>query len=125
MIAKPRFYILWIAIPLLTTLNQACMKLLAGQVKTLSFGKDWLNAAIHTPYAYGILFCEATSFVLWLQVLAHSSISKSAPINAIAYIFILLMSWGMFHEQLPLIDLLGSVLILSGIYLISTGSQEN
>ena len=116
-------YSLWIAIPILTTLTQACLKMLASEMSAVDFGWPWLLEAIQTRWALGILASETLAFTLWLRVLSHTSISKAIPITAIAYCLILLTSWTVFRESVMLLQIVGSVLILSGVWLISTTTQ--
>ncbi len=115
--------LLWGAIPALTTLNQAFIKLLAERMKDVPFGWAWLTQAIQTPWIIGIGVCESVSFVLWLTILADTSISKATPITAIAYVLILLMSWTVFHEPVVSLQLIGSAFILAGVWLIGTTSK--
>jgi drug/metabolite transporter (DMT)-like permease len=121
--AKPPTYLLWLAIPLLNTLNQACIKLLAGSLAATPFGLSWLQEVLHQPWAFGILACEVTSFVLWMRILSTTSISKASPISALGYISILVMSWTYFHEDIKALQLVGSSLVLLGVWLISSATS--
>lgn len=118
-------YSLWVAIPVLTTLNQACIKLLAERTKAVPFGWSWLVHALQVPWMAGILLCEVMSFALWLTILADTGISKAAPITAIAYLLILLMSWTAFHETIMPLQVAGSILILIGVWLIGVASTQS
>jgi drug/metabolite transporter (DMT)-like permease len=62
------------------------------------------------------------SFILWLKLLADTTISRAAPITAVAYFLILLMSWTVFREPIVPFQIVGSVLILAGVWLIATAS---
>lgn len=115
---------LWIIIPVLTTLNQAFLKLLAARMQDKPFGWEWLAQAIQSPWMAGILVCEVMSFVLWLTILADTGISKATPITALAYISILGMSWTVFKEPVMPLQIIGSALILTGVWLISTASSN-
>jgi multidrug transporter EmrE-like cation transporter len=76
--------------------------------------------ATHSPWAVVVLMSEVLSFVLWLNVLTHVPLSKAFPITAVAYIAIELMSWTLFQEPVMPLQLIGSALILAGVWL--TGS---
>ena len=117
-------YLLWTGIPILTVLNQACMKLLSAQMQAIPFGWDWLVRAVQNPCMLGILLCEVASFVLWLTILSDMGISKATPISAIVYILILAMGWTVFHEPVMPLQIAGSFLILAGVFLISTASTH-
>lgn len=115
---------LWLAIPLLQTLNQACIKLLALHMDEHSFDWAWLKLALQTPYAWLILVCETVTFVLWMTVLADTAISKATPITSITYVMILTVSWTWFKEPLLPLQIIGSLLIIGGGWLIATASPR-
>ena len=118
-------YMLWGAIPVLSAIYQACIKLLALHMHNMPFGWMWLVYAAHSPWAIGIILSESISFALWLTILSNTSISKAAPITAIAYFMILLMSWTVFKEPFMPLQIIGSVLILVGVWLIGTASATS
>ena len=117
-------YHLWLVIPALTTMNQSFIKMLALQMKDMPFGWDWLLQATQTWWIAGILLCEILSFVLWISILASTSISKATPITAIAYIMILAVSWTIFKEPVKPMQVVGSMLILAGVWLIGTAEPK-
>jgi multidrug transporter EmrE-like cation transporter len=67
---------------------------------------------------------ELLSFVLWLNVLTHVPLSKAFPITAVAYIAIELMSWTIFKEPVLPLQIIGSALILAGVWFINIASEE-
>ena len=89
-----------------------------------SFGFAWLLEVIKTPWAIGILICEVLSFALWLTILSDTDISKATPVTAISYFAILLMSWVLFNEPVQLLQIIGSALILSGVWLIGSAASK-
>ena len=111
---------LWV--PLLTMGNQACMKLLAATLGAEGFSVERLLAS---PYAYGILICEIASFLLWLRVLAQMSVARAVPISAVAYLLILGIGWLGFGEPFAMPQVVGSVFILLGVWLLATPSRES
>ena len=116
---------LWLAIPLLQTLNQACIKALALFMKQDSLGWGWLGSALQTPYALVILVCEVLTFVLWMTALSDTALSKATPITAITYCLILALSWTWFGEPVAPLQVVGSLLILGGVWLIACVKQES
>jgi drug/metabolite transporter (DMT)-like permease len=119
---KSSAYLLWIAIPILSMLTQISTKMLAAQLKAIDFGWEWLLQAIHIPWVLGILACEAIGFTLWLGILAHTTISKAIPITALSYVLVLLVSWMAFKEPILPLQVVGSILIIGGVWLIGTAS---
>jgi multidrug transporter EmrE-like cation transporter len=119
------FYSLWIGLPLLSALFQASAKILAAEMQHMPFSWSWLVQATHSPWAVVVLLSELLSFVRWLNVLTNVPLSKAFPITAVAYIAIELMSWTLFKETVMPLQLIGSVLILAGVWFISIASEES
>ena len=118
------FYSLWIGLPLLSAVFQASAKMLAAETRHTPFSWSWLVQATHSPWAVLVLLSELLSFVLWLNVLTHVPLSKAFPITAVAYIAIELMSWTLFKEPVMPLQIIGSALILAGVWFISLASEE-
>jgi multidrug transporter EmrE-like cation transporter len=118
------FYSLWIGLPLLSALFQASAKMLAAETRHTPFSWSWLVQATHSPWAVLVLLSELLSFVLWLNVLTNVPLSKAFPITAVAYIAIELMSWTIFKEPVMPLQIIGSALILAGVWFINIASEE-
>jgi drug/metabolite transporter (DMT)-like permease len=118
------FYSLWIGLPLLSALFQASTKMLAAEMLHTPFGWSWLVQATHSPWAVVVLLSDLLGFVLWLNVLTNVPLSKAFPITAVAYIAIELMSWTLFKEPVMPLQIIGSALILAGVWFISIASEE-
>lgn len=112
------FYSLWVGLPLLSALFQAGTKMLAAEMQHIPFSWKWIAHAMQSPWALIVLVSEILSFVLWLQVLSRVPLSKAFPITAVAYLAIELMSWTLFREPIRPLQVLGSVFILTGVWLI-------
>ncbi len=98
--------------------------MLAAEMQHTPFSWSWLVQATHSPWAVVVLMSELLSFVLWLNVLTNVPLSKAFPITAVAYIAIELMSWTIFKEPVLPLQIIGSALILAGVWLISIASEE-
>lgn len=116
-----KFLILcWIAVPLLTVANQACMKLLAGEMN-----ENFTSyALLETPWPIAILLCEITCFVLWLRVLSSMPVGRAVPLSAISYVLILALGWFGFGEPILPMQIVGGLLIMGGVYLLGTSSPS-
>ncbi len=115
---------LWIGIPVFSTLAQIFVKFAAehvGQIPTTGWGK--LVAAATSPWMLATITAEITCFFLWMHVLADFDLSKAFPISAISYVAVLAASWLWFQEPTNLLQIGGSILILSGVWMISTAGQ--
>ena len=98
--------------------------MLAGELRDVPFHWAWVAQAAKSGWAIVLLLSEVLSFLLWLGVLADMPLSKAFPITAVGYVAILLMSWTLFREPLVPLQIIGSALILTGVWLINSASRE-
>ena len=120
-----RLTLLWLAIPLLNTLYQVFIKLAAGDLKGLDFGIVWIQHAAVSPWMLAALVSEIASFVIWMQILAKQDLGKAFPLSGISYLLVLLTSWTIFKEPIMPLQIIGSALILAGVWLIGTASHTH
>jgi len=121
-VKKVTFYSLWVGLPLLSALFQASAKMLAAEMRDIPFSWNWLAQASNSPWTFVILLSEVVSFGLWLNILSNIPLSRAFPITAVAYISIPLMSWTLFKETVMPLQILGSALILAGVWFISSAA---
>ena len=115
-------HLFWLAIPLLNTLSQLFIKVAAEHVT--GSGAAWLHSAVTSPWMLATVAAEAACFLIWMRVLAELDLSRAFPLSAIGYVLILAASWLIFEESISLLQLVGSGLILAGVWLISTAAGE-
>lgn len=113
--------LLWLAIPLLNALSQIFIKLAAQQVS--GAGWTWLQQTVTSPWMIAAIVVEGLCFVIWMQVLTELELSKAFPLTAFSYILILAASWTFFGEPISPLQLIGSALILAGVWLISAAGN--
>lgn len=58
------------------------------------------------------------SFLLWIKVLTKNELSSSYPLVSLNYIIILIMSGILFKEELSFKKVIGTVLIVLGVWVI-------
>ncbi|MBA8881270.1 EamA family transporter [Phyllobacterium myrsinacearum] len=114
--------LVWFAIPVLNTLFQVFIKLAAEQMTGLGFDVAWLVHAVTSPWMLAAIAAEVVCFVFWLQALAQLDLSKAFPLTGISYVMILATSWLVFREDITALQIIGSTLILIGVWLIGTAS---
>jgi multidrug transporter EmrE-like cation transporter len=122
-LAITRQAILWGLIPLFITTSQFCLKMTALDMENMAFSLSWLENAASSMWIWAALLSEAVAFVIWMEILAIHDLSKAFPLSAISYILILCMGWFVFNEQILLLQLFGSGLILAGVWFIGTASN--
>ena len=62
--------------------------------------------------------CYGFSFIMWLFVLSKVKLSIAYPSLSFVYVLIVFGSWFFFNETVSLLQLIGVVLILLGIFFI-------
>ena len=112
----------WFAIPVLNTLFQIFIKLAADAVSGHASG--WLGS-LASPWFLAAIAVEIVCFLIWMQVLSELDLSKAFPLSALSYVLVLLSSWLYFREQIIVLQLIGSALILGGVWLIGTASGRS
>jgi len=71
------------------------------------------------PYVFlGFVFFGLSS-IFWLVVLSRIDLSFAYPMVSVAYVFVAIFSYLLFHESIPLIRWLGIITICFGVFLIS------
>ena len=80
--------------------------------------------AVRMPSVQILLVCEVASFVAWMTVLSEMPLSAAFPLSAVSYVLIIAASAVVFHEPVGLLQVLGSLAILTGVWLIGRGGRE-
>ena len=104
--------------------------LVTGQILwKLSFNKSPLviNSAgilrlIKDPLIWGGLILFGLATLLWFVVLSNLNLSVAYPLQSISYIIGILAAIIIFREKVVLIQWLGMLFILLGVYLVSRTS---
>jgi drug/metabolite transporter (DMT)-like permease len=88
---------------------------------TLSAGKlpSMLIAMGTNPFVVIGLIVYVGSTIFWLTALSRVDLSYAYPFASLSYIAMLLASWQIFHEDISILRLAGSFVILVGVILIS------
>ena len=114
----------YMGIPIFSALFQLFIKLTAAKMEAMDFGTTWLMTAAVTPWLWAALVCEVFNFILWLDVLSKHNLSKVFPLSATCYVLVVATSWFVFHEPILPLQLVGSTLILAGVWMIGTAGTQ-
>lgn len=60
-----------------------------------------------------------SSFLLWLVVLSREELSFAYPMVSFGYVFVVLVSWGVFKENVTLIRVAGLAAICLGVSMVA------
>lgn len=74
---------------------------------------------VTNPYVILGLGIYVMGTVFWLTALSRVDLSYAYPFASISYVIMLLASWQLFNENISLMRLAGSVVIILGVILIS------
>jgi multidrug transporter EmrE-like cation transporter len=113
----------WLAVPVLSTLYQFFVKLAAEHLHdegTLA----WLWQALSSHWILAAIAVEILAFFIWMTVLAELDLSRAFPLSGISYVLIIATGWFVFGEPVVALQLIGSGLILTGVWLIAGASVE-
>jgi drug/metabolite transporter (DMT)-like permease len=103
--------------------SQLCVKAglaRAGGVELTAghaFSSLWRFA--REPLLWAGVACTGVAAVVWFEVLSRLSLSVAYPFLALSYVLMLLATWLIAHEAMPLSRLLGALLICMGVILVS------
>ncbi|MFK0690103.1 transporter [Mesorhizobium sp. IMUNJ 23033] len=114
-------HFLWLGMPVLSTLSQLFIKLTSERLT--GSGWIWLENTLTSRWMIAVLGVEIALFFIWMRVLTELDLSKAYPLSAISYILILPTGWLVFSESISALQLVGSGMILGGVWLISTGDN--
>ncbi len=90
---------------------------------TLSVGgvPDLLLRLLFNPWVVGGLFLYACGTIFWLAGISRVDLSFAYPFASLSYIIMLLAAWQLFDEQITLPRIIGTVVIASGVLIVSRG----
>ncbi|MEZ2132752.1 MULTISPECIES: EamA family transporter [unclassified Sinorhizobium] len=111
----------WLAVPVLNTLFQFFIKHGAEQLDGAR--ADWLGHALASHWILAAIAVEIACFFIWMNVLAELDLSRAFPLSGISYVLIIATGWFIFGEPIVGIQVVGSGLILMGVWLIARASR--
>jgi drug/metabolite transporter (DMT)-like permease len=115
----------WLGIPILNTLYQIFTKQGTEQIDATLGWTAWATAAIGSPLIWAAIGVEILCFFLWIQVLSDLDLSEAFPLTGISYVLTVASGWFIFREPIAALQVVGSALILAGVYLIATGGKRS
>ena len=80
---------------------------------------DILLRLVTNPFILLGLGTYVVSTVIWLVALSRVDLSYAYPFVSLSYVLMLLASWLLLHENLSPIRLLGTFVIVMGVFLVS------
>ena len=111
----------WLAVPVLNTLYQFFIKHGAVQLRGTD-GAGWLWLALESHWILAAIIVEILCFFIWMNVLSELDLSRAFPLSGISYVLIIATGWFVFGEPIIALQVIGSGLILAGVWLIAGAS---
>lgn len=115
---------IWVALlsVFLGAIGQVILKVGADQLGELPFSfktltKDIIHIIKIPQIILGIILFSV-SFLLWIKVLTKNELSYSYPLVSLNYIIIMIMSVFLLGEEISLRKILGTVLIVLGVWVV-------
>ena len=109
---------MWLVMPLLGLGNQYLAVRTAHALEGVASGWSWMAAAIRSPFVQAWIGLEVVTFVVWMGVLTRLKLSAAFPMTALGYMLILGMGWTLFGEPMTPWQVIGSGVILLGVWLL-------
>ena len=104
---------------ILNTCGQFCAKMGASVPLCGSF-VGYLTQVATTPFLVLSMACYASSLLLWIMVLSKCEISVAASLFTGSYLLTVLMGIVIFKEPVSSMRVIGFLMIIGGIYLVSS-----
>jgi drug/metabolite transporter (DMT)-like permease len=104
----------------LSAAAQLLMKIGAaqGQGRPAASAMDAIMSMAFNPWVLGGLGCYGLSAIVWLYVLSRIPLSTAYPLVALAIALVVVLSWALLGESLPVTRLCGVALVVLGVLVI-------
>jgi drug/metabolite transporter (DMT)-like permease len=125
-----RFYIIgFIVLLVFDTFSQVCFKLAANHIQPPEnleavLNIMWVMKVVTEPWAYGAALGYLGSFITWMTLLKHAPIGPAFAATHLEIVTVAIISVLYLHESLTLLQVVGSVLIVSGILVLAAGTSH-
>lgn len=110
-------YVFLFANILMLVAGQVFFKIGLQNIGGVSLQTMW-KAAL-SPYIWAGLFLYVMATGVWFVVLSRMNLSVAYPLQSLAYVFGMVIAWGIFQETVPTIRWVGALVILIGVVMIA------
>jgi drug/metabolite transporter (DMT)-like permease len=125
-VVKMNIAIIYILVSvILGAVGQLLLKKGMGSMGPLGISIDGIGGLLWkigtNPFVVSGLFIYVLGTLFWLVALSRVELSFAYPFASLSYLVMLAASWGLFHEEISLLRLIGTLVIVFGVLLISRG----
>ncbi len=118
-----RYIFLIFGCVVVNSFGQLSLKKGMTSVGKISFDLNHLVPALLSAFSNSFvllgLFLYGISALLWMAVLSRMDLSFAYPFVSFSYVMVVVLSWLLLKENLPMIRILGVLVICLGVYLVS------
>ena len=112
-----RFYVTGFGVLMLfDTLTQVSFKLATSHAGEFGLRLTWLSEVFAHPWVYGAVIGYLGAFVTWMTLLKHAPVGPAFAASHLEIVSVLLVSVWVFGEHVTLMQILGGLSILLGIW---------
>jgi drug/metabolite transporter (DMT)-like permease len=116
---KPKLVIGLLAAVIFDTLLQVTWKTAVLETPQDSSPLATLTSVFTNPLFAAVIFTMTLQFFNWLMVLGEADLSYAKPVASLSYASVPVLSVLLLHEAVDLIEILGVVLVVAGVWFIS------
>ena len=119
--APPRSHgTLWALFIAFATATQLTFKWAGSELEDQELGLAFLGAALAKPSVWAAIVGYVGMFVLWIDILKRTPLSRAYLITAIVYVPVSIGAWLIFGEQISVLRGVGIAAIMMGVVLIAS-----
>lgn len=118
---------MWLLLPLCTVLYHIAAKETGSCWQGTGTGTGTgaaLRCMLHAPWFRVMVISDVGGFIAWMYVLRRMKLSAAFPMSAISYVIVMAISWWFYREAFGASQIIGSALIIAGVFLIGGASES-
>jgi drug/metabolite transporter (DMT)-like permease len=116
---KPKLVIGLLAAVTFDTLLQVTWKTAVLETPQDSSPLATLTSVFTNPLFAAVIFTMTLQFFNWLMVLGEADLSYAKPVASLSYASVPVLSVLLLHEAVDLVEILGVVFVVAGVWFIS------
>ena len=121
-----RFYLIgFLALMIFDTVAQISFKFAANDALPLEGTATWLLRVFGQPWVYGALLGYCGAFFTWMTLLEHAPIGPAFAASHLEIVAVLGLSGWLFGEHVSVLQMLGGLMIFSGIACLAFSESRN
>jgi drug/metabolite transporter (DMT)-like permease len=118
-----RYVILILGCVVVNSFGQLSLKKGMTSVGNVGFELNQLVPTLFSAFGNSFVLLGLSlygiSALLWMVILSRVDLSFAYPFVSFSYVMVILFSWLLLKENLPLIRIMGVLVICLGVYLVS------